>query len=195
MHKYFLQFDQNFKLKARFNSVYHGERHLYIDDPEWVIPLINGAPDLNAIAPKIEVPNPACKIPDDAIEVDADLFSRTINENDGIWALVNEEVVKLPPVELSAEELLYRSFEIIRYKLQAEIDTKAKALGFSSGNALMLYAGFENPFKTLAQTFAQWEASVWVEAGAYKSEVVAGNQPMLTDDQAVALMPILIIES
>lgn len=80
--------------------------------------------------------------------------------------------------------------EAVRLALQSSIDDKAKAFGFSGGNALMLYAGFTNPFQSLAQVFATWEASVWVEADAYKQEVIAGNKPMLSGAEAVALMPV-----
>ena len=53
----------------------------------------------------------------------------------------------------------------------------------------MLYAGFPNYFQTLAQSFATWESQIWVEAGAYKAEVLAGNQPALTPEAAVAMIP------
>ena len=79
--------------------------------------------------------------------------------------------------------------ENVRVALQTAIDDKAKSFNFSSGNALMLYAGFTNPFQAMAQTFAVWEASVWYEAEAYRQEVIAGNKPMLSPSEAVALMP------
>jgi hypothetical protein len=80
--------------------------------------------------------------------------------------------------------------ESVRLALQSAIDDKAKSFGFSGGNALMLYAGFLNPFQPLAQVFATWEASVWVEADAYKADVIAGLKPMLSGAEAVALMPV-----
>jgi hypothetical protein len=80
--------------------------------------------------------------------------------------------------------------EAIRASLQSAIDERAKSYGFSGGNSLMLYAGFANYFQPLAQTFATWEASVWVEAEAYKADVLAGLKPMLTPSEAVALMPV-----
>lgn len=86
-------------------------------------------------------------------------------------------------------EIFARAVESIRAALQGAIDVKARALGFSGGNALMLYAGFTNPFQSLAQTFAAWEASVWYEAELYKAEVIAGTKPMLSPEQAIALMP------
>jgi hypothetical protein len=87
--------------------------------------------------------------------------------------------------DLSNEKLA----ELVRHALQEAIDLKARDLGFSGGNALMLYVGFENHYQSLAQVFATWEASVWVEADEYKAEVLAGTKPMLTGPEAVALMP------
>ena len=88
------------------------------------------------------------------------------------------------------EPTLAEQAEAVRVALQAAIDDKAKSFGFiSGGNALMLYAGFVNPFQPLAQTFATWEASVWYEAELYKAEVFSGNKPMLSTAEAVALMP------
>lgn len=98
-----------------------------------------------------------------------------------------------PVVVPADKELLEQASESVRFSLQAEIDTKAKALGFSGGNALMLYAGFINSFQDLAQIFAQWEASVWVEANAYKDRVIAGEAEMLTGEQAVLMMPALVL--
>lgn len=89
--------------------------------------------------------------------------------------------IKPAPIEQLAED--------VRFALQAAIDDKAKSFGFSGGNALMLYAGFVNPFQALAKQFATWEASVWVEADAYKADVMKGLKPMLTPSEAVALMP------
>jgi len=61
-------------------------------------------------------------IPTEAIEVSDELFFQTINEQDGVWALVEGEVVKLPfpePVPPTIAELLdaklidiNKSFEI-----------------------------------------------------------------------------------
>jgi hypothetical protein len=79
--------------------------------------------------------------------------------------------------------------EAVRAALQSSIDERAKSYGFSGGNALMLYAGFTNYFQPLAQQFATWESSVWVEAEAYKADVLAGLKPMLLPSEAVALMP------
>lgn len=101
-------------------------------------------------------------------------------------ALTEYEADQLRIPNLSVEQLS----ENVRDALQLAIDDKARSFGFSGGNALMLYAGFLNPFQPLAQVFATWEASVWVEADAYKADVIAGIKPMLSGGEAVALMPI-----
>lgn len=110
--------------------------------------------------------------------------SQTCKFKSGRWVIENKPLPDPKPAP-TLEELS----ELVRNALQSAIDVNARLLGFSGGNALMLYAGFSNSFQPLATHFAEWEASVWVEADAYKSEVLAGNKPMLTPLEAVALMP------
>ena len=62
-------------------------------------------------------------------------------------------------------------------------------LGFSGGNAVMLYAGFANTFQPLAQAFGAWEADIWAQANQYSAQVKAGDAPMLTPTQAVERVP------
>lgn len=89
----------------------------------------------------------------------------------------------------TVKEQMQKAVNAVKNALQSTIDAKAQGFGFSGGNALMLYAGFTNAFQPLAQTFATWEASVWVEAEAYKAQVIAGKNPMLSPEEAVAMMP------
>jgi hypothetical protein len=117
----------------------------------------------------------------------ADVAQYGGNIADYVTLIAEIEAAFIPdiePVKTIAEQA-----EGVRLALQSAIDDKAKSFGFSGGNALMLYAGFLNPFQPLAQVFATWEASVWVEADAYKSDVIAGTKPMLSPSEAVALMP------
>lgn len=44
-------------------------------------------------------------IPDDAVEVSDQLFHQTINETDGVWSFVDNEVVKMPIPPPSIEQL------------------------------------------------------------------------------------------
>ena len=122
------------------------------------------------------------------------------DDNRGIWYKPNGEIVDvnnvLQPIpnswsktEPEKQYTLEQKFDQVRVALQAAIDVRANTLGFTSGNALILYVGFFNPFQPLAQQFASWEVSVWVEALQYKEEVIAGTQPIVTPAEAVAMMP------
>lgn len=118
------------------------------------------------------------------------LFRADVAQYGGNISLYNDLIAQIESDFVpDSLKTLGQQVEEVRLALQSEIDTKAKSFGFSGGNALMLYAGFLNPFQPLAQVFATWEASVWVEADAYKQEVILGQKPMLTGDEAVALMP------
>jgi hypothetical protein len=80
--------------------------------------------------------------------------------------------------------------EQIREALQSAIDAQAKELGFTSGNNLILYAGFTNPYQSLATSFATWEAQVWYDAELYKNDVLAGLKVLPTPAESVTMMPI-----
>ena len=87
------------------------------------------------------------------------------------------------------QQAVIKAVSDVKQALQTHIDNVATGLGFSAGNALMLYAGFKNPFTHLAQAFGVWEAGVWVAADAYMAQVQAGTAPLLTPEQAVAHIP------
>ena len=106
------------------------------------------------------------------------------------FTLVDFADVTPPEVPEYIQKPLAEQSDDVRVALQRVIDIKAQSFGFSGGNALMLYAGFINAFQLLAQTFATWESSVWVEAESYKAQVIAGTAPMLLPEQAIAMMPI-----
>ena len=93
------------------------------------------------------------------------------------------------PPSPQSELTLDQQAELVRQALQQAIDEKARSFGFSSGDSIIQYAGFVNKWQSFALTFANWEVQIWDEADAYKADVIAGIKPMLTGDEAVALMP------
>ena len=109
------------------------------------------------------------------------------------------QVVNLQTGEITFEEsappspqpilTLEQQAENVRLALQSAIDEKAKSFGFSGGDSIIQYAGFTNKWQSFALTFAAWEVQIWDEAEAYKAQVIAGTQPMLSPSEAVALMP------
>ena len=101
----------------------------------------------------------------------------------GQWVL-NES----KQVEMEAQAEKY-AIEAVKQALQSHIDSVAFGLGFSGGNAVMLYAGFANAFQSLAQAFGAWEAGIWAQANQYMGQVKVGDAPMLTPEQAVERIP------
>ena len=95
---------------------------------------------------------------------------------------------KTKQAELAAQAE-QQSVDAVKHALQAHIDSVAVGLGFSGGNAVMLYAGFANAFQSLAQAFGAWEAGIWAQANKYMAQVQAGDAPMLTPTQAVERIP------
>ena len=63
----------------------HGARRISIVDPTWVRPLLeDGTPDPDAVPPTIEIDNPNCKIPKDAVVIsDADHKALTDGQKAG----------------------------------------------------------------------------------------------------------------
>ena len=101
----------------------------------------------------------------------------------GQWVLNDSK-----QVEMEAQAAQH-AVEAVKHALQAHIDAVAGGLGFSGGNAVMLYAGFANAFQSLAQAFGAWEADIWAQANQYMAQVKAGEAPMLTPEQAVERVP------
>ena len=109
------------------------------------------------------------------------------------WAFNESKQAELDG--LAQQQAVHEAVAAVKEALQARIDQEAQARGFSNGNSLMLYAGFENPFKPLAQAFGAWEASVWYEADQYMEQVKAGKAEVLSPEQAVARVPAFVIKA
>lgn len=106
------------------------------------------------------------------------------------YSIVKGKLKISPPSDAAVQEqTVLNAVASVKVALQNHIDGVAIGLGFSAGNALMLYAGFENAFKPLAQAFGAWEATIWVTAGAYMAKVEAGTATMSSPDEAVAQIP------
>ena len=80
----------------------------------------------------------------------------------------------------------------IKQALQAHIDGVAHSLGFTDGNSVMLYTGFNNPFRALAEAFGAWEAGIWVLANEHMALVKAGKKAMPTLTEAVGMIPAFV---
>ena len=126
----------------------------------------------------------AYKIADDGASVSiAPSVTHDWDAKTGKWVLNDSKQVEM---EAQAAQ---QAVEAVKHALQAHIDAVAVGLGFSGGNAVMLYAGFANAFQSLAQAFGAWEADIWAQANQYMAQVKSGDAPMLTPAQAVERVP------
>ena len=108
---------------------------------------------------------------------------------------VTVETVEQEVIEPSPIELLLQQAEAVRLALidavQAQFQAVQAEIGafFQSSAEFKTFAGFTNAFQVPAQQFGAWEAEVWHQANVYKLQVLQGQAPMLTPEQAVAMMP------
>lgn len=119
----FAQFNAAGELIARYDEAFHGSRLIQIIDPAWVRPTINDVPDMEAMPDIIEVENPACKIPVDAVDISDALFDQTINETDGVWKRNQEtgEVAKYSNPAPTTAELKTQKLREINARCESEI--------------------------------------------------------------------------
>ena len=127
--------------------------------------------------------------PDTGIKYPRDWDASTI---EGVTVETLPEPEPTPPSPL--EQLLAQA-EAVRQALvdavQARFQSVQQDIGafFQSSAEFKTFAGFTNAFQKPAQEFGAWEAEVWHQANLYKIQVMQGQAPMLTPEQAIAMMP------
>ena len=104
----------------------------------------------------------------------------------GKWVLDKNKQAEL------AAQAEQQAVDAVKHALQAHIDSVAVGLGFSGGNSVMLYTGFNNPFRALAEAFGAWEAGIWVLANEHMALVKAGKKAMPTLTEAVGMIPAFV---
>lgn len=78
--------------------------------------------------------------------------------------------------------------------LQANLDSQAQAHGYDDIATAITYRGDPNPrFAAEADGFFALRSGTWTAAYAYLAEVQAGTKPFPTLDEAIAMMPALVI--
>lgn len=79
--------------------------------------------------------------------------------------------------------------------LQSEMDRVAKLRGYDNIDSACKYASLPAgaPYQAEGAAYLLWCATVWHQAFAYLTDVQAGLKPMPTAQQAVAMMPPLVL--
>lgn len=57
-----------------YNTESHGELHILVVDPNWSRPIKGGVSDESAVPPLVEIDNPACLIPEGAVQISDELY-------------------------------------------------------------------------------------------------------------------------
>ena len=116
--------------------------------------------------------------------------AHTFDKKSGKWVL---DKTKQAELDAQAEKQAAEAALVnIKQGLQSHIDGVAHGLGFTDGNSVMLYTGFNNPFRALAEAFGAWEASIWVLANEQMALVKAGKKAMPTLTEAVGMIPAFV---
>jgi hypothetical protein len=193
------------KLAGRYDSLIHGERLVSIIDPSFVWPQIEQqnyeydseesldgptifVDDHSITPPTILVENPDCKIPAEAIEVSDELFFQTINETDGEWSLVNDNIVKLPIVIIpeTQEQIISR----LEKALDKHLDEVANSYRYESIRTMTDYRGDPNPkFNEEGWAAFNWRSACYTLSIQIMEDVLSGKRDVPTEDELIGLMP------
>lgn len=97
----------------------------------------------------------------------------------------NTPAAPLPP---SPEQRV----QLLTAAVQTAMDAQARALGYDDIKTAITYRGDPNPkFAAEAEAFFTWRSAVWTQAYAHLALVQAGEVPMPTVEEAIAMMPAL----
>jgi nitrite reductase/ring-hydroxylating ferredoxin subunit len=107
----------------------------------------------------------------------------------GKWQVAAGELTLAPAVAPTVEQLIAANTAAV----QKELDRRAQEKGYDNIVSACSYAAQEAgaPFQAEGAAFLQWRSAVWTQAYAVLAEVQAGNAPMPSPAEAVAMMPIL----
>lgn len=76
--------------------------------------------------------------------------------------------------------------------VQAAMDSRAQMVGYDDIKTAITYRGDPNAkFSGEAEAFFSWRSAVWTQAYAHLALVQAGEAPMPTVEEAIAMMPAL----
>jgi len=147
------------------------------------------------------------EIPSNAIEIskeDHEYFLNTLNNGGSVEIVNGKGQAKEKPAPTQVEIIK----EVIAQNmiaLQNAIDLKAQSLGYDSAISCVAYSDSvsitaKDPVSIQLERFRRegvamqkWVSQVWALAVVYQNEVLAGTKPLIGADDAVSLMPPLVI--
>lgn len=167
-----------------YDSTIHGTRTIKIADPTWVR---NREDDL--AAPLIDISNPDCKIPLDAVEITAaDHAALLAGQSAGQRIVAGEDGLPelADPLPLTIEQRIASATAAV----QIHLDSQARLLGYEDIKSAVSYA--DEPmvakFQQEGRALRAWRSLVWAHyysvLDAFKA---SGNQAFSVDDMIAGL--------
>jgi len=129
-------------------------------------------------------------IPAEALEISDELFFQTINENDGVWSLVDGDVVKLPIV--IEPETPEQTIARLESALDRYLDSVAKNYRYESIRTMVTYDGDPNPkFDAEGKAAKAWRSACYTRSIEIMDEVLLGQREVPTEEELIDLMPLI----
>lgn len=134
-------------------------------------------------------------IPKDAKEITSDLHLSLINGQAAGMVIDWSPADGIPVLAQPPAPTIDQQVDINKAALQAEVDRQAKLRDYDNIDSCAKYAVLPPgaPFQAESAAMLLWCATVWKDAFDYLADVKAGLHPMPTPQEAVAMMPPLVI--
>ena len=120
--------------------------------------------------------------------------------NDAVYEALRDKSVEpgpdgqpraVEPAEPTVEQLI----GVLTDALQAEMDEKARTLGYDDIKTAITYRGDPNPkFASESEALFLWRSAVWTQAYALLDQVQQGLAQFPTVQEAIDMMPPLQID-
>ena len=171
-----------------YNTDIHGPRTVLIRDPNWTAP----EDDPEALPPLIEVVNPHCLIPVDAVEITTEEHAALIEGQALGKVIVADEsgrpILQDPPPP-TAEQIMAR----LEARVQQWLDEQARALGYDDIKSAVTYAeeSAVPKFQQEGQAMRRLRSLVWARCYEILNAVQAGQRPIPTEEELIAEMEAL----
>lgn len=180
--------------QAFFDDALFGTRKISVPDPDWTRPTVqvNGVEleDPDAECPFVEIDNPNCRLPEDAVEISRDVRDALLaSQATGMvidWSGDFPAAVQAPAP----------SIEKVRANLRAwadsHLDGFAKSWEYTQGIDLAVtWLSSDNPqFKAEAGALAKYRDDVWSMVGQLGHDIEAGATAPQDETAFKALLPL-----
>lgn len=173
-----------------YDTQIHGELTIREEDPQW-----NSAEHPDEPVPTVEVRNPACKIPLDAVAIsDADyeaLFAaQAAGKVIGPSVDTGHPVASDPP-QPTQDEIKKR----LSICVQAHLDAQAQSMGYDSIFTAATYA--DEPaiakFQAEGKALRAWRSAVWASCYETLDAVTNGVLPVPTAQDLITSLPAFVL--